>query len=118
MKVNGLLKVLPAAESVGHFLDGLDLGIEPHANRGGDAVNEDGQHVGEVAADQARGLDQGRRALLYEQCLPRSRRSSGPLVRPIFPEHGLGSLGIAGERWLCGFLELRFRQSRWSRASP
>src|SRR3990172_4361218 len=53
VKVDGRLEVLPVAEAVGHFLDGLDLGVETLTDRVRDAVGEERQDIPEITLDHS-----------------------------------------------------------------
>src|SRR5258708_33931294 len=57
VKVDSRFEVLSVPETVGHLLDGLDLGIETLGDGVGDAVGEEGQNVGQVALDHAGRVD-------------------------------------------------------------
>lgn len=51
MKVDGRLEVILIAEAVGHFLDGLNLGVQALTHGIGDPVPEVGNGIGPMARD-------------------------------------------------------------------
>src|SRR3989304_4874005 len=107
VKVDGRLEVLPVAEAVGHFLDGLDLGVEALTDRVGDPVGEERHDVGQVALDQAGGFDHGRQARVGGPEVPPLPVALGPADSGVVPELTQALLERPGpRRFQRGGLEL------------
>src|SRR3972149_4334313 len=98
VKVDGRLEVLPVAEAVGHFLDGLDLGVEALTDGVGDAVSEEGHDVRQVALDQPRGVDDRRQARVGGPEVPPPPVAVGPADSGVVPQLAQALLERPGAR--------------------